>query len=43
MTNFEKYRTEILKFNYTNENNDFCNKFIDPKVLTPMGKRCSDL
>lgn len=44
MTNYEKYRDEIVKSNYTNDLNDtFCNKFIDPKVLKPMGRRCSDV
>ena len=41
MTNYEKYRDEIVKFDYTgNPGDDFCNKFIDPKVLKPMGKGC---
>lgn len=44
MTNYEKYRDEIVKSNYTNDLDDtFCNKFIDPKVLKSMGRRCSDV
>lgn len=44
MTNYEKYRDEIVKSNYTSDPDDtFCNKFIDPKVLKSMGRRCSDV
>lgn len=44
MTNYEKYRDEIVKSNYTSDPDDtFCNKFIGPKVLKSMGRRCSDV
>lgn len=41
MTNYERYRDEIVKFNYAGDPDDFCNKFVDPKILKPMGKECS--
>ena len=40
MTNYEKYRDKIVK---SIDDDDLCSKFIDPKVLKPMGKRCSDI
>lgn len=44
MTNYEKYRDEIVKSNYTSDlDNTFCNKFVVPKVLESMGRRCSDI
>lgn len=44
MTNYEKYRDEIVKSNYTSDlDNTFCNKFVVPKVLESMGRRCSDV
>lgn len=44
MTNYEKYRDEIVKSNYTiDSSDDFCKEFVDPKVLKPMGKGCSDV
>lgn len=44
MTNYEKYRDEIVKLNYTTDNNDeFCREFVNPKVLKSMGKVCSDI
>ena len=45
MTNYEKYRDEIVKFNYTNNNgeDEFCNNFAEPKILKSMGKGCLDI
>lgn len=45
MTNYEKYRDEIVKSNYTiNTGEDkFCSNFIEPNILKPMGKGCSDI
>lgn len=45
MTNYEKYRDEILKFNYTSNNgpDEFCNNFVEPNILKPMGKGCLDV
>lgn len=42
MTNYEKYRDMLVKSNYPSElENNFCNKFVGPKVLKSMGKKCS--
>lgn len=42
MTNYEKYRDMIVKSNYTSKNEDdvFCNNFVEPKILKPIGKDC---
>lgn len=39
MTNYEKYRDEIIKYN----SEGFCINFIQPKILKPMGKECSNI
>lgn len=45
MKNYEKYRDEIVKSNYTSDIGDdsFCNNFVEPNILKPMGKRCLDV
>lgn len=45
MTNYEKYRDEIVKFNYISNlcEDEFCNEFMEPKILKPMGKKCLDI
>lgn len=44
-TNYKRYRDEIIKFNYTSNkgSDEFCNNFIEPNILKPMGKRCLDV
>ena len=46
MTNGEKYESEIVEFckNAKNPiiNNDFCQEFINPKILIPLGLKCED-
>ena len=41
-TNYEKYRDEIVKFNYGSNTvmNEFCNNFVEPNILKPIGKEC---
>lgn len=39
MTNYEKYRDEIIKC----DGDGFCISFIRPKILKPMGKECSNI
>lgn len=45
MKNYEKYRDEIVKSNYTSDIGDdsFCNNFVEPNILKPMGKGCLDV
>lgn len=45
MTNYEKYRDEIVKFNYISNigASEFCNKFVEPNILKPTGKGCLDI
>lgn len=46
MTNYERYRDEIVKSNYTIDSrygDEFCQGFVNPRVLKPMGKGCSDV
>lgn len=45
MTNYEKYRDVIVKFNYTSDigEDEFCNNFVEPNILKPMGKGCLDI
>ena len=39
MTNYEKYRDEIIKC----DGDGFCTSFIKPKILKPMEKECSNI
>lgn len=41
MTNYEKYRDEIIKT--ASESADFCSDFIVPKTLKTMKYECSDI
>lgn len=45
MTNYEKYRDKLVKFNYSSntETSEFCNNFVEPNILNPIGKRCLDV
>lgn len=45
MTNYEKYRDEIVKFNYISNigAREFCNDFVEPNILKPTGKGCLDI
>lgn len=45
MTNFEKYRNKIIKFNYSSNTgtSEFCNNFVEPNILNPIGKGCLDI
>lgn len=45
MKNYEKYRDLIVKSNYTSDIGDdsFCNNFVEPNILKPMGKGCLDV
>lgn len=40
MTNLEKYKNEII--NYKNSEGQFCIDFVEPKILNPSGRLCSD-
>ena len=45
MTNYEKYRDMIVKSNYTSDTGEdkFCDNFIQPRILKPLGKECLDI
>lgn len=45
MTNYEKYRDVIVKFNYISNigESGFCNNFVEPNILKPTGKECLDI
>lgn len=41
-TNYEKYKDKIVKFNYSSNTGtgEFCNNFVEPNILNPIGKEC---
>lgn len=45
MTNYERYRDEIVKFKYISNigESEFCNNFVEPNILKPTGKGCLDI
>lgn len=45
MTNYEKYRDKLIKSNYSSNagTSEFCNNFVEPNILNPIGKRCLDV
>lgn len=45
MTNYEKYKNKLINSNYTSKNGEdvFCDNFVEPKILKPLGKECSDI
>ena len=45
MKNYEKYKNELINSNYTSKNGEdvFCDDFVEPKILKPLGKECSDI
>ena len=45
MKNYEKYKNKLINSNYINKNGEdvFCDNFVEPKILKPLGKECSDI
>lgn len=45
MINYEKYRDMIVKSNYTSDTGEdkFCDNFVQPRILKPLGKECLDV
>lgn len=44
MKNYEKYKDELINSSFNSKNGEdvFCNNFVEPKILKPMGKECLD-